>query len=276
MRAAGGDQQRAGVERVAGGGLADGQRDGAVEARGERGGEAGRHVLDDQPAGAERRGQRREQLAERRGPPVEEAMTTSAVPCGAAAARSAGGRGGGGVGAAGGGGRRRGRTARHARTRPARRPRDLAAELGREALQRLAERRLGDQVEGALGERVDRAGAVGGGEGGDDDHRHGLGLAVAQRAQHAEPVEARHVQVQRERVGAVLAAAIERLVAVGGGADDLEALARQRVGEHPAHEARVVGDDDALVRWSAGRSPAGLGAARELVGRAGGAKGRRG
>src|SRR3712207_9023024 len=50
--------------------------------------------------------------------------------------------------------------------------------------------------------------------------RHRLGLAVAQGAQHAEAVEARHVQVQREGIRAVLAAQLQRLVAVGGGADD--------------------------------------------------------
>ena len=63
---------------------------------------------------------------------------------------------------------------------------------------------LGDEVERALGQRVDGAGAVGGGEGGDDDDRDRLGLAGAQRAQHAEAVEARHVQVEGHRVGPVL------------------------------------------------------------------------
>jgi len=44
----------------------------------------------------------------------------------------------------------------------------------------------------------------------------------------------------------VLAAGGQRLVAVAGGGHDVEALAAQGVGEHPAHEPRVVGDDDAL------------------------------
>ena len=120
---------------------------------------------------------------------------------------------------------------------------------------RLAHRGLGDEVEGALGERVDRAGAVGGGEGRDDDDRDRLGLAGAQRAQHAEAVEARHVQVERQRVGAVLVAGGQRLVAVGRGGDDVEALTPEGVGEDAAHQARVVGDDDALRGCWRGRPP---------------------
>ena len=81
-----------------------------------------------------------------------------------------------------------------------------------------------------------RIGAAGGGEGGDADHRHGPLATLAQGAQHAEPVEARHREVQRERVGPVLAARGERLVAVAGGGDDVEALAAEGVGQHPAHE----------------------------------------
>ena len=38
---------------------------------------------------------------------------------------------------------------------------------------------------------------------------------------------------------------VERLVAVGGLADDVEARVAQGVREHPAHQAGVVGDDDA-------------------------------
>jgi hypothetical protein len=92
-------------------------------------------------------------------------------------------------------------------------------------------------LERALGERVDGVGAVGGGEGGDHDDRHRVGPAVAQRAQDAESVEARHVQVERERVGPVRAAQVERLVAVGGGPDHVEALAGERVGEHAPNQA---------------------------------------
>ena len=123
---------------------------------------------------------------------------------------------------------------------------DLAAQLGREGVHRLADRRLGDEVEGALGERVDGVGAAGGGERGDDDHRHGPLAAGAQGAQHAEPVQARHREVERERVGAVLAAGGQRLVAVAGGGDDVEALTAESVRQHPAHEPGVVGDDDPM------------------------------
>ena len=88
--------------------------------------------------------------------------------------------------------------------------------------------RLGDEVEGALGERVDRARPVGGGEGGHDDHRDVALRAAAQRPQDAESVEARHRQVERHRVGALALAQRERLVAVAGAADHLDAGARQR------------------------------------------------
>ena len=53
----------------------------------------------------------------------------------------------------------------------------------------------------------------------------------------------------------MLAARGERLVAVTRGGDDVEALATEGVGEHPAHEPGVVGDDDAL-RVSATAPPA--------------------
>ncbi len=126
-----------------------------------------------------------------------------------------------------GGGRRRAARGDRGAGRPAdaagvRGLADLAAELGREDVERLAQRGLGDELERALGQRVDGVGALGGGEGGHHDDRHGLGLAVAQRPQHAEAVEAGHVEVERERVGPVLAAQHERLVAVGGGADDVK------------------------------------------------------
>jgi hypothetical protein len=39
-------------------------------------------------------------------------------------------------------------------------------------------------------------------------------------------------------------ALLERLVSVRRLADDVEALAAERVAEHAAHEPRVVGDDD--------------------------------
>ena len=57
------------------------------------------------------------------------------------------------------------------------------------------------------------------------------------------------------------AAQRERLVAVGGGADDVEALAAERVGQHAAHEPGVVGDDDARrsPRWRVRASGSGRG-----------------
>ena len=107
---------------------------------------------------------------------------------------------------------------------------DLLGQLDGEVRHRLAHRRLGDEVERALGQRVDRAGAVGGGERGHHDDRDRLGLAGAQRAQHAEAVEARHVQVEGHRVGPVLVAGGQRLVAVGRRGDHVEALTPEGVG----------------------------------------------
>ena len=172
------------------------------------------------------------------GPPVEDAIrTTLRVAVRGRASDARGGRSGGRRGE-----RRAGGGALAGFGGVA----DLARQLGGEVRQRLAHRGLGHEVDRALGERVDGAGAVRGGEGRHHDDRDRLGLAGAQRAQHAEAVEARHVQVERQRVGAVLVAGGERLVTVGRRGDHVEALASQGVGEDPAHEPRVVGDDDAL------------------------------
>ena len=112
--------------------------------------------------------------ASARGPPVEEAMTTArgAPPPGAAdgAARRTAWPSAACAGAA---------------ARPAPRGDRLragvSARFSVKASKRLADGRLGDEVERALGQRVDRAGAVGGREGADDDDRHG-GRAALRRA----------------------------------------------------------------------------------------------
>ena len=171
-------------------------------------------------------------------------MTSSGpATSGGAARRRAGAAGGAGGRGAGAGRRKRPACA----ASPTLRPSSVVKRSSE-----LAQRGLGDELEGALGQRVDGVGALGGGERGHHDDRHGLGLAVAQRPQHAEAVQPGHVEVERERVGPVLAAQHERLVAVGGGADDGEALPRERVGEQPPHQARVVGDDDAACAGRAG------------------------
>ena len=76
----------------------------------------------------------------------------------------------------------------------------------------------------------------------------GTGSALPARSARSTPRPSRpgHVQVQGQRVGAVLVAGGERLVTVGRRRDHVEALASQGIGEDPAHEPRVVGDDDAL------------------------------
>src|SRR5262249_24388411 len=112
---------------------------------------------------------------------------------------------------------------------------------------RLAERGLGDEVERALGQRVDRAGAVGGGEGGHHHDRQRFCLAFAQGLEHADAVHPGHGEIERHRVGTMRAACLQGLVAVGRGRDDVEALPTEGVGEDAAHEARVVGNDDGLL-----------------------------
>ena len=67
VAAGGGDQQRAAVEAVAGGGLADVERGVAVEALGEGLRVPGRHVLHEQATGAERARQRGHERGERAG-----------------------------------------------------------------------------------------------------------------------------------------------------------------------------------------------------------------
>ena len=124
----------------------------------------------------------------------------------------------------------------------------LAQALGEvlgEGVEGLADRGLGHEVEGALGERVDRAGAVGGREGADDDDRHVRRAALLEGAQHADAVEPGHGEVERHGVGPRRAALRERLVAVAGGAHHVEAGSTERTAEDGAHERRVVGDDDA-------------------------------
>ena len=124
----------------------------------------------------------------------------------------------------------------------------LAQALGEvlgEGVEGLADRGLGHEVEGALGQRVDRAGAVGGREGADDDDRHVGRAVLLQGAQHAEAVEAGHGEVEGHGVGPRGAALRERLVAVAGGAHHVEAGSAERAAEDGAHERRVVGDDDA-------------------------------
>ncbi len=135
----------------------------------------------------------------------------------------------GGAAAAGrrrrrGGGVRRGRSgARDPAAHRSRGGAHLVGELGDERAQRVARAGLGDEVERALRQRVDGAGAVGGRERGDDDHGDGGRPRAAQLAQHADAVAARHRQVERHGVGPQAAAQRERLVAVAGLADDVEA-----------------------------------------------------
>ena len=177
--------------------LLDRQLGAAVQALGQRRGEARRHVLDDEAAGAQRgRAARGSRSASARGPPVEVAIERPRAAVRGGARRAVRPRGGVGP-----------RRAWAAGPRPS--PATAAAStLSRSAetngLQRLAERGLGDEVEGALGEGVDRAGAVGGRERRHHDDRQGWSgpRSLAQGAQDADPVEAGHRQVEGHGVGA--------------------------------------------------------------------------
>ena len=217
--AAGGDEGGAGLELVAKGGLADVQRRHAIQARRQRAGEAGRHVLDDQRALAQAGGQRGEQLGERARAAGGGGDDDRAR--GAGDGHRAAGRGCGVAvdGVAVADERSRGRLGD-----------GLAQALGEvlgEGVEGLADRGLGHEVEGALGQRVDRAGAVGGREGADDDDRHVGRAVLLEGAQHAEAVEAGHGEVEGHGVGPRGAALRERLVAVAGGAHHLEAGSSQ-------------------------------------------------
>ena len=234
--AAGGDERGAGLELVAEGGLADVQGD--MRSR-----RAASEPV--KPAGMcwtirvpspRRAGSAGSSWASARGPPVEAAMTTArGAPVAGTAPRGAGAAWPLAVAVADE--RRGGRLGD-----------GLAQALGEvlgEGVEGLADRRLGHEVEGALGQRVDRAGAVGGREGADDDDRHVGRAVLLQGAQDAEAVEAGHGEVEGHGVGPRGAALRERLVAVAGGAHHLEAGSTERAAEDGAHERRVVGDDDA-------------------------------
>ena len=65
-------------------------------------------------------------------------------------------------------------------------------------------------------------------------------------AQDLHAVRGGHPVVEHHDVGLLLGDGGERLLAVGG-LDDLEALGRERLAEHPAHVLLVVDDEHALA-----------------------------
>ena len=73
-----------------------------------------------------------------------------------------------------------------------------------------------------------------------------LGLLLAQAARGLDPVDARHAQVHEHDLGPVLGAERERLLAVGRGGHELDAVEQpEQRADALAHEALVVGEQDA-------------------------------
>ncbi len=225
-----------GVEPFAAARLAHVQAGGAVEPGGERGREARGHVLDDHRAAPERRRKGGDQLASAFGPPVEQAITTAR----AAPALRSGTRAGAGRARRGRGGHER----RHAggTTAPRRHILSSSSRKKPEA-SALPEGLATSSTAPSASASTARAPCAGEKA---ETTTTGIGRAdAAQLAQHADAVQAGHREVEREHVGAVLGAQRERLVAVAAHTDDLRAALGERVRDQPAHERRVVGDDDA-------------------------------
>ena len=214
----------------------------------------GRHVLDDHAC--RRRAARaaagtscgeRARAAGRGGDEDERLGPTGDGAAGGRARRRRGRRGGAVARPPRGGrGRARRRAAAVPAAQRARGGADLLGELRDERGERLAGGRLGDEVERALGQRVDGAGAVGGRERRDDDDGDRRRARAAQLAQDADAVAC----------PASPGRASSRPAAGGGRASSASSPSAawpttskprvaQGVREHPAHEAGVVGDDDA-------------------------------
>ncbi len=78
-----------------------------------------------------------------------------------------------------------------------------------------------------------------------EDHRH----VAANQLQHLEPVELRHLDVEKQQVGVQLGHDLHRLEAVGALRDDVDAGRRRQVlANHRAGERLVVHDGDAECR----------------------------
>ena len=102
---------------------------------------------------------------------------------------------------------------------------------------------LGQVAAGAGAQCVDDGAVVG--VGGEHEH-FDAGVVVAKAAGGLDPVAARHAQVHQHDVWPELDRQGDCLVAVGCGADDLDAVEQPEEGaESLADHALVVGDEDA-------------------------------
>jgi hypothetical protein len=163
--------------------------------------------------------------------------------------------------------------------------RDLLLELlpDRRELVRHHRRRLHDEVERAELERLEDVGLRG--ASGDDEHRRRL--PRHDEPEEREAVHLRHLEIERHEIGLLSDHEPQRLFAVAGLADDVDAGDRREdVGDRAAVERRVVDDDDAQRRPSNAaarraargerrhRGPLGLSASSTVIGIASSRRGR--
>ena len=237
------DQDVAAQDRIAVLGLLDLDLAQAVEPFGEGGGEARRHVLDDDDAGRIGR-QRLQHLAQRLGPACRGAQTGHHLR----RAR----HGGPGRGRQHGVSRQLGSGIQRSRRRS-----PCAQPGARRSLDHIADaiRALGQMVrrpDARLQYDVDRAGlqrlhqGLGSGLGQGRAHDHRDRPLGHQLAQEGDAVHARHLDVQGDDVGHVLGDATRGDEGVGGHAHDLDAgVGGQDVDQSLAHTGRVVDDQNA-------------------------------
>ena len=115
---------------------------------------------------------------------------------------------------------------------------DLAADALERALEALAVERLQQVVERLDLEGAQRVLIVGGHE---HDRRHALG---ADRLNHLEAVELRHVHVEEHEIGRLGEDGLDGFDAVPGFADHLDVRFRTEQRFHPLARERLVVDDE--------------------------------
>jgi len=102
---------------------------------------------------------------------------------------------------------------------------------------------LGDEVLGTLADGVgDQLGLVQSA----DDHDLGVGIGFQDSLQGIDSVGTRHHDVQRHSVRMLGLILLERLLPVGGLARHLPAVVREALGDHLAHQYRVVHNQHTL------------------------------
>ena len=101
-----------------------------------------------------------------------------------------------------------------------------------------------NHVNGAGGQRLDTGVRTRRRHRADDDHRHGV--MFHQPLEEREPVHPRHLDVQRQHVRLVAQDQVTGDKRIGRDTDDFDVrLTTEHVGQHLAHDGRVVDDKDA-------------------------------